>query len=142
MAAPTSYTNVTLAGFMHDQLGNVAQVLGFHNPGSYLEAVNEVMITIGVTDVQLEDEIDLIRLRTLARREAWRMVVHATGAAYNFSVAGDSYNRAELHRFALEMYTLYTIEALSFDPTYAMDVVPVDHIHDPYLLVEDELRVS
>ena len=51
MAVPTSYTEHTLAEYMHDELGKVATLLGYAvgvaDAGSYAEAVIEAQITFG-----------------------------------------------------------------------------------------------
>jgi hypothetical protein len=97
MAVPTAYTEDTLAEYMHSALREVATTLGFApGDGDYDEAVNEALLAYGVTDIA--EATQIAKLRTLARREAWRQAQSAAAARFDFSADGGDYSRSQLHK--------------------------------------------
>ena len=51
MAAPTSYTEETLATFMHTKLGKIASALGYAAASSYSEEVSDTLLAYGTDDI-------------------------------------------------------------------------------------------
>lgn len=94
MAIPSSYTESSLRDYMLSVTANVAGALGW-TAVNFTEAVNDALVAYGVTDSALAT--DVAKLRCLARAEAWRALVAATAADYNFSADGGSYSRQQLH---------------------------------------------
>ncbi len=139
MPIPTSYSEKTLAEYMHTMLGKTAKVLDLHfdpnGPGDYAEAVNDTLLAYGTDDITTIGGISAImKLRTLAKAFAWLYVVNNFVALYNFSADGGKYDRNQMYEAARKMY-----EAASADvqTSYGSDsnkirIRKVDHIHDPY----------
>jgi hypothetical protein len=96
MAVPTSYTEHTLAEYMHDELGKVATLLGYAvgvaDAGSYAEAVIEAQITFGGA-IATVDASTVPEIRALARIEAWRKAVNDLVTYYKFSAEGSAFER-------------------------------------------------
>lgn len=145
MAAPLSYTEVTLAEYMHRVLGLVADVLGFSPGGdtdgraSYQEAVNDALIAYGVSDIASATNIQ--KLRTLAEREAWRLCLQAAGE-FDFSSAGTSESRGQLYAHIEVALARAEGRASAYDPAAGVVVTPMRYVHDPYqAAIPDEMRV-
>ncbi len=93
MAIPSSYTELSLADFMRRITGNVAAALGW-TADDFDEAVNETLLAYGVDE--LSSVTDVAKLRALARVAAWRALVDATAAEYNFSADGGTFSRQQI----------------------------------------------
>ena len=144
MSIPTSYTETTLAEFMHTSLGKVAQVLGLSpEAGSYGEAVNEALLRYGTDSIgSISGAANLLKLRTLAKVAAWEFVVTNFAALYDFSADGGTYNRSQLFDQAKQSLELAQAQALPYDSAYEARVIGVDHAHNPYQYrPEDETGV-
>ena len=104
MAAPVSYTEKTLADFMHAELGKTGSLLayavGAADAGSYQEAVNETLLNYGASTV--DGAVDIQKLRALARVEAWRKAVGDLTTAYRFTSEGSTFDRGRLYQQAVE----------------------------------------
>lgn len=132
MAAPATYTEQTLAEYMHSALGAMAGTVGLTvEGGSYAEAVNDTLLTYGVSDIG--DATDIAKLRLLARLHAWRLVVTYTAANYAFSADGGSYSRDQVHAHAVSMVSALETEAAPHLAEYQAVVQRVDYLHDPYV---------
>jgi hypothetical protein len=98
MSIPVTYTETTLAEYMHAELGKMAQVLGYGapslTPGDYQEQVNEVALELGISD--METAHDIRKVRALARREAWKKALNDLTSKYDFSSDGSSYSRSQM----------------------------------------------
>jgi len=144
MAIPSSYTEKTLAEYMHVMLGKVAEALNLHfNPtdaGDYGEAVNDALLEYGETTIaSITGTANLQKLRALARVAAWQYVINNFAALYDFSADGASYNRSQLFKNAQESLKLAEQAALPYSSNYSAKIVAVDHKHDPYQVrPEDE----
>ncbi len=136
MAAPISYTEKTLAEFMHQDLGRTAEVLGYaagiEDAGSYAEAVNETLLAYGVSDISAAVEIP--RLRILARAAAWRMAASGLVTAYKFSADGSSYERSALFEHANRMLNRAEYNAAAWEDSRAhvVTVTRSQPLTDPY----------
>ena len=146
MAIPASYTEKTLAEYMHVMLGKVAKALDLHfgpsDAGDYAEAVNDALLAYGAEDIAtITGSTNFQKLRALARVAAWRFVVTNFAALFDFSADGASYNRSQLFEHATRALTLAEEAAAAYVTNYQARIVSVDHIHDPYRVrTEDELE--
>jgi hypothetical protein len=138
MAAPTSYTEATLAEYILAILGPVAAALGWAEQADVQETLNEALLAYGVADIA--DADDIAKLRALARREAWRAAAAATAGDYDFEADGGRYNRSQVHAQALAAFQAAMVDAMPYDPDYAVSVDAIVHIHDPYTVLDDEER--
>lgn len=144
MAAPTSYSETTLADYMHTLLGPVATALDYTSPASYVEAVNEALLDYGTDDISTVSGRDNIRkLRALAMVQAWRLVVQQLSTDYDFSAGGATYNRSQMQKQAAEALARaeQTAITLGATPGYVVGIDTISHIHDPYRYVPAEERV-
>lgn len=137
MAAPASYTEKTLAQFMHVSLGKTAKALainfGPNDAGDYAEAVNDALLAYGTDNIaSISDIANIQKLRALARVYAWQYVVSNFAALYDFSADGGQYSRSQLFKQAKESLGLAQQGALAYDPAYQINVVAIDHTQDPY----------
>lgn len=137
MTAPTSYTETTLAIYMHTVLGPVATAMGWELPtlsaGDYENAVHEVEIALGVTDVAGYN--DMKKIRALAKREAWQMVVNAMTLAISFSADGASFENNQGYEQALKNLTQAQAECIAQGvggDGYDVHIDSVRSRHDPY----------
>ena len=141
MPIPTSYTEKTLAEFMHVTLGKTAKALDLHfdpnGPGDYAEAVNDTLLAYGTDDISTITGLAAIKkLRILATASAWQYVVNNFAALYDFSADGGTYDRSQMFDNAQKM--LETAAGV-VNANYGAGANPntirirrVDHIHDPY----------
>lgn len=137
MPVPVSYTEATLAEYMHNVLGAVADALGWSVAGdSYAEAITETLLACDVADIaQLSGADDMRKLRAIARREVWRAVVHATTAHYDMSADGLSAHRSQINEQAHKMLVAAEIDAALYDDTaggWRVSAEKVSHEDDPY----------
>lgn len=146
MAAPTTYTEKTLAQFMHLKLGKVAEALKLHlgaaDAGDYAEAVNDALLAYGTDDIStISTSANIQKLRALAHVAAWRHVVNNFAALFDFSADGASYNRSQLFEHARQALQLAEEAAISYTSIYKAKLIRVDHLEDPYrVTTEDELE--
>lgn len=98
MALPTDYSDATLKAFMHDTLAGVADVLGFSVAnGDYDEPLISTLFAIDVDDVTtITSRADLLKLRKLAAREAWRAAQAEAASRYHFNADGGQYSRQQV----------------------------------------------
>lgn len=140
MPVPTSYTEETLAAFMHAKLGDVAGALGYAAATSYAEEVSDVLLTYDTDDISTISGMGNIKkLRTLAEMYAWRKAVGDLSAKYKFSADGGSYERQQMFENAQRKLATLEAEAMAYDPAYAVQVTKGRSKHDPYQYTpEDE----
>ncbi len=138
MAAPTSYTETALKLYMIDILGAVHTALGWTvDSNQYDEAVSETLLAYDVSAIA--DATEIRKLRTLARREAWRQAMYETALDYDLSKEGDSSSRSQMHTQAKAMFDLAATEAMIYDAEGYEAVIEDVEYGDPYKpLDEDE----
>jgi len=129
MAAPTSYTEQTLADFMLTCLQDVATQLGWTALADVQEAINETLLAYGVTTIA--GATDIRKLRALARREVWHQVASATAGDYDFTADGATYNRSQVHAQALQEFQAASADAGAFEG-FQVEATAVEYEHDPY----------
>ncbi|MDI6769742.1 MAG: hypothetical protein QMD04_08705 [Anaerolineales bacterium] len=135
MSVPAAYSELTLAQYMHAELGPVAKVLEYpepaEEPGIYREAVNEVLLSAGVSDIS--QIADIRKVRALARREAWAMAVKALSTYYNFSADGARYDQSQMHAQAKAALDQAIGDCLALGlEGYTVSIQSLDYRHDPY----------
>lgn len=135
MPAPTAYTEAGLAAYMHAQLGDVADVLGWSTgagTGNYTEAVNEALIAYGVGDIALATSIG--KLRAVARREAWRLALNSLVARTDFTIDGQQFADSKLADAARARLAEAEADALAFGVGVLATVGQgtVRWVNDPY----------
>lgn len=137
MPIPASYTEKTLAEYMHTMLGKTAKALDLHfgpnDAGDYAEAVNDALLAYGTEDISTISGLPNIKkLRALALVCAWQYVVNNFAALYDFSADGASYNRSQLFANAKKALESAESAALLHVANYRARIVAVDHKHNPY----------
>lgn len=136
---PVAYTELTLAQYMHSLLGKMAAVLSFaepiegSGPGVYQEAVNEVMLTLGVTD--LETAPDIRKVRVLATREAWKLALDNLATAIDYSADGSRFDRSQLSLQAQAALNRAVSDCFGLGigvENYTVELTNIDYQYDPY----------
>lgn len=99
---PIAYTDAQLASFMHGALQDTASDLGWTaTVERYQAAIDETLLAYGVADVG--QATDIPKLRAIARREVWALVVAATVNAIDYDADGGSFKQEQLHKHAVAM---------------------------------------
>lgn len=141
MAIPTSYTEESLAEYMHNLLGEFATVLNFSVPLSYIEAVNDAIAKFGVDSVdEITGRENIMKLRAFARLAIWQTIAYRTAGHYSFSADGGNFNREQVFKHALENVALAESAVLQYDPSYQIIKTKINFIHDPYTYQEEDGR--
>ena len=99
----------------------------------YQEAVNEVMLTLGVTD--LETAPDIRKVRALATREAWKLALDNLATAIDYSADGSRYDRSQLSLQAQAALSRAVSDCFGLGigvENYTVDITNVDYQYDPY----------
>ncbi len=135
MSIPAAYSELTLAQYMHAELGPVAKVLEYPEPaedaGVYREAIIEVVLAIGVSDISQTG--DIRKVRALARREVWAMAVKALTTLYNFSADGARHDQSQIFAQAKDALDQAISDCLVLGLAgYSVRIDNLDYRHDPY----------
>jgi len=142
MSAPTVYTEKTLGDYMGAVLGSLASILslasGATDAGSFSEAVNATLLAYGVTNIS--QATDVLKLRALARAEAWQLALDRLSGLYDFVEPGGEYKRSQMHAQAELSLQAARMDALVYDPGYVVSVTRQDVVNDPYRYRTDEER--
>jgi hypothetical protein len=104
MPPTTSYTESSLAAYLHEALGPMAGVLGWSvGANSYNLPISRAMRALGLSDVTtVAAAADLAVLEAVATREAWRLVVQHLATRYDLSLDQQSLKRSQLQAMAKE----------------------------------------
>lgn len=146
MATPTSYTEESLATYMHDVAGGIATVLGWTVAGnSYAEPVNETLFAYGTDDIgTVSGPVNLRKLRALARREMWRQAVATFAGWVDYSAAdGQSSRDSQYQAQCIEALNTARLDCLELGLSDASNVATVGriiHVDDPYVYLPDSER--
>ena len=142
MSAPTVYTEKMLGDYMAAVLGSLASILslavGATDAGSFSEAVNATLLVYGVTNIS--QATDVLKLRALARAEAWQLALDRLSALYDFVEPGGEYTRSQMHAQAEQSLQAARTDALAYDPGYVVSVTRQDLVNDPYRYRTDDER--
>jgi hypothetical protein len=142
MPVPTGYTETIFADYLASVLGPVAGLLGW-DAGSVqvIEAVNDALLDLGLTGIaQANTPTKLRGLRALGRLAIWRAVVQATSGAYAISGGGQTFQRDQLQKQALEALKLAEYESMEWAPANSVSIVRVKRPSDPYIILPDTER--
>lgn len=146
MAYPASYTETSLAEYMHATLGAMATRLGWTvDDGDYTEAVNEAVAAYGTDDISgITGRDELRKLRALARREVWRLVVQSLAAYYEFSTDGQSFKPNQMSAQAQAALAQAEADCVALgagdDANYRVEIDSVIYPADPYVYYPDSVR--
>lgn len=147
MPVPAAFTEVTLADWLHDQLGQAADALGLSpggdtdGRGSYRPAVWATVWAYGDGIAAVEQATDLPRLLALARREAWRLAAGRATGEYDFRAGDVSETRSQLRRHIEAQLAAAEADAAPYDAAAGLSVAAVVRPHDPYAFVPAAERV-
>ena len=122
-------TNADLIAYMGDLTSPAETVLSL-STDIWDEPLNDVLEECEVDDAA--DVTDMKKLRFLARYFAWKRVSDYTTFAYNFSEAGTSYNRSQMHDMAEKAMGDAFVKALPYMSDYQVAIGTVDYNNDPY----------
>jgi hypothetical protein len=144
MPLATSYTESTLASYLDDALGPMADVLGWStSANSYNLPISRAMRALGLSDVAtVTAAADLAALEVVATREAWRLVVQHLATRYDISLDQQSLKRSQLQAMAKEALQIAeadTVLALAASGVTlvasgraSVQVSGIDYPTDPY----------
>jgi hypothetical protein len=145
MSAPAVYTEKMLADFMHGELGKVATLLGYtvgvSDAGSYTEAVNESLLRYGAAAIA--DAGEILKLRALARVEAWRKACNDLATYYKITTDdGTALERETVYNQALVNLDRALAQAVEWDASgaYVIRLTRLKAVNDPYRYIPDEER--
>ncbi|HLA87370.1 MAG TPA: hypothetical protein VJL10_05085 [Anaerolineales bacterium] len=143
MSIPTSYTESTLATFMHAALGDVAVVLGYANPATYAETINDTLLAYGTDDIStISGQAGILKLRTLAKVFAWQKAVGDLSTRFHFSADGGNYDRQQMFENAKKTLDSLEIAAMAYDPAYSVVITKSRYKNDPYTYVPLDERTK
>ncbi|PKN85443.1 MAG: hypothetical protein CVU46_11060 [Chloroflexi bacterium HGW-Chloroflexi-8] len=140
MPLPVAYTEELLGQYMHSELGKVAEVLKLENPvgdaGAYQEAVNDVLLELGVQDIGSVS--DLRKVRILAKLFAFQMAANKLAAVYDVSADGESYHRSQMVDHVHKAITSILSECMAIGMFgYSASIQTIEFLNDPYNYPKD-----
>jgi hypothetical protein len=138
MPIPLTYTEVELAQYMIDTIGDTSLAINWIVTDKYQEAVNETVLAYGVTTI--DQATDIQKLRTIARREVWKAVAGTSAGNYRFGSDREAYFRNQIYEHAISEYTRAAQDAAKYvtddDSVRASNMIVTDS-SDPYVYTED-----
>lgn len=142
MSVPASYTESGLAQFMESTLAATAGVLSLAAAdGDFDEAVNSVLLAYGQTDIsQISGSSNIMKLRLLARVEAWRLALATVSGDFDFEADGGRYSRSQMHKQIKSNLTQAESDAMAYLPDYQVSAQDIVWTQDPYQWREDDER--
>jgi hypothetical protein len=132
MAIPTSYTEYELSEYMLSVTAAVSASAGLDSM-AFDEAVNDVLAAYGEDDIA--DATNIVKLRVLAKVEAWRTVISYLMTAYDFSADGGSYKRSQMLAGAEKALERAEADAsiAGYGAAYAIQMGTMTRSFDPYM---------
>lgn len=132
MALPASYTEETLAAYMHNVLGSAAVTLGWDAETSYDEPINEVLLLLGIATVEESDNIPM--LRAAARWAVWKQVVAEVSLSADFASDGQILRRSQRLAGAEKMLRLAESDLAEFGiaPNWIVEMYEIEHTSSPF----------
>ncbi len=112
MALPTTYTESSLIGFMETELGPVADSLGLLETDALLEASNEV---VGLLGHALSEEVDVVKVRALARWQCWLAAEAAAVEAVDLKAGSAGLTRSQLFDHITRRLARAELSVLAYD---------------------------
>ena len=140
MPLPTSYTEDQICSFMLSELGTIATILDWSvSTPQVRDALWDTLIAYDVATVAAATNMH--KLRTLARREAWRAAVKGLTDAYDFSSPdGSSRSRSQMVRQAEARLVEAAQAAKRYDLALALSSLRVHRV-SPYGPQSDAERI-
>ena len=135
MPAPTSYTELEFATYLHKQLGETAELLGWTPTAmSYQQIVNDTLLACDVSTIdQLSGAADMRKLHAVGVWSMWRAVVAGLTSEINYSVDGGNFSREAIWQHAQRALDHAYVDAIGWmDDSYVFEILPVSNGHDPY----------
>lgn len=115
MPVPSSYTESSLMAFMRDDVLRVTgRQLGLTNDADYRDALTEVTIGLGVSDIT--QATDIARVRALARREAWRTAMQQAAGEHHAENEGKAHDRQQIYDHCVAMFNQASLEVSALGP--------------------------
>ncbi len=136
MAAPTSYSDASLAAFMVVELGPIADVLGWVPGTPRVEyAVYSVARSLGVAAVSAAT--DMAGLEAVARLTIWQGAESALVTAIDITIDNESLKRSQLSDHAKAMVIRYQDQCIRLGVGDVasggiVTIHPVARDQDPY----------
>lgn len=145
MPPPTSYSEESLAEYIHQELGELPDRLGWSvAASSYTEVVNDILLALGVTDLTTWTGTSAIeQVRALARYRGWTQVVKALASKYQFATDFQTFQRQQMQAMALKSLALAERDCQDAGlevSTWEVLVTSLVDPHDPYAYYPDEFR--
>lgn len=143
MAAPTSYSEITLATYMRDGiLKDISTALNWTLiPDDYQEAINSALLMMDVDAIsEIAGRSNIAKLRIAAQIAVWQQVISAVAGDYDFSADGGSYSRSQIHAMATKNLDRAESDGYNYGltPNYTVDLINTHNRHDPYVYTPDE----
>jgi hypothetical protein len=139
---PTAHTDVTLAQYMADELGDFATLLGWavaeDGAGDFRPAVHDTLRGYGAANVATAT--DVARLEALASAAVWSRAARASAHLHAASTDGSSWNPQQAHEHAVAMAQEAARAALPYVASYGLHQQRIVHRNDPYTYLTDEER--
>jgi hypothetical protein len=129
MSVPAGYTPTTLATYMHTVLGRTAGIIGWQNPASYAEPINDALIAYGVDAVGSATDVD--KLRACARWAVWQAVADYTAGYHDFSEDQQTFRMHQVHQQAVQRAKAAARDAAAFGAGPSALKVSVDPLRKP-----------
>jgi hypothetical protein len=93
MAVPTVYTDLELQDYMLTSLGELGTALDL-SVDSFYEAVTDVLLAYGVSD--LAAATDIAKIRRLARAAALRVAATKAATFFDFTADGATFRKSQI----------------------------------------------
>lgn len=122
MGTPTSYSEGSLEAYMLEVTDAIGASFGL-GISDFAEALDSTLLAYGVTDVA--DATDMLKLRSIAKVNAWRVVLSKTGQGadiFEAVLANLKAAERELASYAQQITS----------PEYQMQVTELNYTQDPY----------
>ena len=135
MPAPTSYTELQFAEYLHRLLGETVELLGWTvTAGSYQQIINDTLLACDVAAIdQLSGAADMRTLHAVGAWAMWRAVVAGLTSEINYSVDGGKFDREAIWQHAQRALDNARVDALTYtDSAFVVEVLSVLHEYDPY----------
>ena len=93
---------------------------------------------MGVTAIS--QAVDIAKLRSLARVQAWRKVCSLLAALFDFVAEGASYHRSQMYDAAEKNLERARLDALPYDASYVVGTTREVMVNDPYRYLPEDDR--
>lgn len=136
MPVPTAYTENTLAVFMHETLGEIAELIGWvatgASVGSYGLMIENALVAYGVSDISLAT--DIAKLRAAAKLAAWSGALTSLSTRYDFSSEQQSFKRSQMAEIAKVQLARAESESAGVGvlPGWSVEASSLTFALDPY----------